>query len=368
MREGCSDKPEYSMEKFDIALHKSLGKTFPAFSKRFEKIIKHNGLKSLRVFAGEPNFWESVKASDFFIFRFSLHRSEKQMVESILPIIENELGKKVFPNYKTRWHHDDKGSQYYLCKAHGFPMVETWVFWDMKDAMNWIQSAPLPLVFKLKSGAGSKNVALVKSRSLARKLIKQMFSVNGMSSFCLPGKADVTFINKYAALRAIRGQIAYRRGRINKSMLNPYWQPNKDYVLFQRFLPGNKFDVRVNVIGERAFVFKRYVRPNDFRASGSGLVDYDISDVNPECIRIGFEISRTLCFQSMAYDFIFDRQSKPWIAEMCYTFLDHPVYKCPGYFDPDMNWHKGHYWPQFCQLQDLLENYDLEQPNEETML
>ena len=351
------------MEKIDVVLHKSLEKTFPSFSQRYERIIQFNGLKSRRVFAGEPDFWENVEAADSFIYRFSFKPSELQLVTSILPVIENEFRKKVFPNQQTRWHYDDKTSQYYLFKAHAFPMVETWIFWDMQTALDWVQSAPLPLVFKLKGGAGSKNVILVETRYLAKKLINRMFSAQGLSSSGLPGRADLGFIDKIADLGWIKRRIALRRGHINKSMLNPYWRLDKDYVLFQRFLPGNTCDIRVNIIGERAFVFKRHVRPNDFRASGSGLIDYDIADVDPECIKTAFSISQTLGFQSMAYDFIFDDRGKPWIAEISYTFVDYPVYKCPGYFDAEMNWHQGHYWPQYCQLQDLLGNYDLKQPD-----
>ena len=44
----------------------------------------------------------------------------------------------------------------------------------------------------------------------------------------------------------------------------------KDYVYFQKFLPNNKYDIRIVVIGDRAFGFIRYNRENDFRASGSG--------------------------------------------------------------------------------------------------
>ena len=90
------------MEKIDVVLHKSLEKTFPSFSQRYERIIQFNGLKSRRVFAGEPDFWENVEAADLFIYRFSFKPSELQLVTSILPVIENEFRKNVFPNQQTR--------------------------------------------------------------------------------------------------------------------------------------------------------------------------------------------------------------------------------------------------------------------------
>lgn len=51
----------------------------------------------------------------------------------------------------------------------------------------------------------------------------------------------------------------------------------KKYVYFQDFIPGNDFDTRVTIIGDRAFGFTRNVRPGDFRASGSGNVGYDFN-------------------------------------------------------------------------------------------
>jgi len=38
------------------------------------------------------------------------------------------------------------------------------------------------------------------------------------------------------------------------------------------------------------------------------------------------------------------------------------VHQCTGYWDKDLNWHEGHFWPQFCQLQDLLNMPELKQP------
>lgn len=56
-----------------------------------------------------------------------------------------------------------------------------------------------------------------------------------------------------------------------------FWIREKKYILFQEYLPDNEFDTRVTVIGNRAFAFRRFNRKKDFKASGSGEIDYDIS-------------------------------------------------------------------------------------------
>ena len=64
----------------------------------------------------------------------------------------------------------------------------------------------------------------------------------------------------------------------------------------------------------------------------------------------------------MAYDFLFTDENKPQLCEMGYTSYALDVYNCPGYLDSALNWHEGHFWPQYFQLVDLLDIPDLIQP------
>src|SRR6185503_17089802 len=71
-------------------------------------------------------------------------------------------------------------------------------------------------------------------------------------------------------LRAIASIMLKGRSRLARST---GLEPNTGYILLQEFLSNNKFDTRVTVIGNRAFAYRRFNRPNDFRASGSGNFD-----------------------------------------------------------------------------------------------
>ena len=46
-------------------------------------------------------------------------------------------GKKVFPDFNTVWHFDDKVGQKYLLEALDLPLVPTWVFYDKTEALQW---------------------------------------------------------------------------------------------------------------------------------------------------------------------------------------------------------------------------------------
>src|SRR5690554_5683611 len=84
-------------------------------------------------------------------------------------------GVKVFPNFKSGWHFDDKVGQKYLLEAIDAPLVPSYVFYEKQEALDWANSTTYPKVFKLTGGAGSRNVLLVKSKMHCHKLIKKSF-------------------------------------------------------------------------------------------------------------------------------------------------------------------------------------------------
>jgi hypothetical protein len=194
---------------------------------------------------------------------------------------------------------------------------------------------------------------LVIDRQQAIRLIRKIFSPNGIGSEQIPD-GGLNSRRYYFGLYRLRQMIAAARGRIAKEDINPYWQLHKDYVLFQTFLPDNRFDTRVTVIGNRAFAFRRINRKGDFRASGSGNIDYDYERIDSRCVELAFKASEHFSFQAMAYDFLSGPEGAPVICEMSYTFVDRAVYDCPGYVTRHGSFVSGQHWPQDCVIEDLL--------------
>lgn len=307
------------------------------------------------------NFWEQIKNVTHFIFHWGGSPDHYQLANSIMPIIEFELKKEVFPNYKTTWHHDDKIRQSYLLSQNNFPVIPSWIFWDKIKALNWLKNeAVFPLVFKLKSSAGSKDVVIVKKLPLAKRITKKIFG-HGIHLGKIPGNFKIKLldfrIQKFID-KNIKKVYRYFKGRD----VSYQWQKEKNYVLFQKFIPNNEYDTRVTIIGDRAFAFRRFNRKNDFRSSGSGKINYEIDKIDPNFLSLAFDISKKFGFQSMAYDFLWDENNNPVVCEMSYTYQDSAIFNCPGYWDSKLNWHEGHFWPQYFQLMDLLQNPDLLQP------
>jgi len=252
-------------------------------------------------------------------------------------------GFSVFPDSRTCWHFDDKVGQKYLLEAVRAPLVPSYVFYNREEAYEWCKNAGFPKVFKLRSGAGASNVKLVTDEVSAKKCIKKAFG-RGFRQYdpisnlqerwrkYRLGKTGETDIIKAFARLGYPTEHEYVAGR------------EKGYVYFQDFIPENDYDIRVNIIYGKASAVRRKVRPNDFRASGSGIIDYDMSKVPVEAIEIAFNLTKKLKFQSMAYDFVMDG-NKPKIVELSYGFGFLPTDFKAGYWDSDLNFHEGEFNP-----------------------
>jgi glutathione synthase/RimK-type ligase-like ATP-grasp enzyme len=263
-------------------------------------------------------------------------------------------GLVVFPNVATCWHYDDKVAQKYLLEAIGAPLIPTWVFTSQTDALGWIEGAAWPKVFKLRCGAGSSNVRLVRSGSEASALCQQAF---GRGFSAVPGYlTDMqTRLRKAKTAHEFRARLArVPRTLLNLMAVRRQIHQEKGYVYFQEFLPGNAFDTRITIIGDRAFGFMRANRPNDFRASGSGSIVYAPEKLDKRCVEIAFRVAHRLGTQSLAFDFLFNVQHEPMIGEISYCYMASAVHACAGHWDHQGLWHDGHIWPEDAILEDLL--------------
>ena len=265
------------------------------------------------------------------------------MAKSLLFSLE-QSGFKVFPDFNTAWHFDDKVAQKYLLEALQIDLVPTWVFYDKKIASEWIENTIFPKVFKLKGGAGSQNVQLVTTKRYANLLAKKAFG-NGFPAY-----------DSWGSLKE-----RYRKWRLGKTsffdvakgffrLVNPpryakVMGKELNYLYFQEFIPNNDSDIRIVVIDGKAFGIKRMNRKNDFRASGSGFILYDKASIDERFVKAAFAINRKLKAQCIAYDFVLDVTNKPLLIEISYGFANGGYDACTGYWDEKMNWSEGAFNP-----------------------
>jgi glutathione synthase/RimK-type ligase-like ATP-grasp enzyme len=338
-----------------VGIHKGHA-GFPPFLEKYEKILDHNAIDHIRMDSDASDFWDLVRQLDLFIYRIGHVDFYKDRGAAILPVVENHYGIPTLPNYNTSWHYDDKIKQYYMLQAHGFPLTESWIFWDKKHAVEFASKAKYPLVFKLKGGAGSSSVILVKNESQALRLIHRMFG-RGMLTGGIPSWSTIRF-SQFSLKKEIKRLVKPMYQRYKGEDPRLFWLLHKNYVYFQKFYPGNEWDTRVTTIGDRVYGFRRFVRKNDFRASGSDNWSLDRDKIDKDLLGIGLEISRKLGLQVMAYDFIYDEQKKPRLIEISYTYGDYPEFH-NGFWDRDLNWISGEFNTQYLELVDALKKPDL---------
>ena len=281
---------------------------------------------------------EQLSDCDALMWHFS-HKSPKatKFAKELLYSIQAS-GKKVFPDFNTVWHFDDKLGQKYLFEAVGVPHAPAYAIYSKKEAFKWAAETSYPKVFKLRNGSTSANVKLVKTKGQARRLIRKSFG-RGFKQY-------QGWSNLKERLRKYRlGQNS--REEVLKGILRLFWSTEYDritgrekgYVYFQDFIPGNEFDIRVFVIGDKAYALQRMVRKNDFRASGSGVYRLGEEYIDKEVVRLSFEISEKLHTQCLVFDFVLLNE-KPYVLEISYGTL--PNYDiCLGYFDKELKWHDG---------------------------
>ena len=346
-------------KKILVGIHRAIHDKIDPELEVYREILAHNKLDYIDLDSSDPDFWEKARTITHFIYKFSHNHTDKQIAESIIPVIQYQLGIPCFPDWETSWHYDDKIKQAYLLREAGFPPCEFHVFYHSDKALNWIKTAPYPLVYKSKSGSGASNVEMVRNEKQAKQKIRKMFGTGYLQEKI--GLMNRIKVYNYDIRKIIRHYGIRLRNNILHKEAVPFWQVQKNYILFQKFLPGNSYDTRVQVTGRRAYAFIRFNRGNDFRASGSNNWSLDHSKINMDMVRIAFSVSEKLGFKSMAYDFIYDEYKRPVIVEISYCYGDYPEFS-DGYWDPDLNWHDGEYVPQYLELVDLLNLPDLIQP------
>ena len=81
-----------------VGIHTSKLSKFSKSLEVYEKILDYNNIDHIRLDINEPDFWEKVRKLDLFIFRFYGATDLKEVAKAIMPVIQNYMGIKCFPD------------------------------------------------------------------------------------------------------------------------------------------------------------------------------------------------------------------------------------------------------------------------------
>lgn len=333
-----------------LAIHHNQG----SFSDRWIQYCDENRIAYRIVNCLDTNIMRELAGVNVLLWHWNHQEPAEILAARHVVMAAEASGIIVFPDVPTCWHFDDKVAQKYLLEAVQAPLVPAHVFYDREKALHWVNGASFPKVFKLRKGAGSANVHLISTREEARKTVRRAFS----SGFRPVPEYWNDAALRYRAVKRQRDFLgALRRLPVTLKhirQLNRMIGRERGYVYFQDFIPNNQFDTRVTIVGDRAFGFIRKVRPGDFRASGSGEIDYAPHNIRLECVHTAFQVIQKIGCQSLAFDFVITPENRVMIIEVSYCYAPDVVYNCSGYWDSQINWHAGHVWPQDAIIEDVV--------------
>ena len=337
-----------------IAIHQKAG----SFSDRWIPYCEDNNIPFKIVDCYDSDIIAQLNDCDGLLWHWTLNDYKAILFVRQLTLSLELKGIKVFPNINTSWHYDDKVGQKYLLEAIDAPLVKSYVFYSKQDALKWLKTTSFPKVFKLRNGASSSNVRLIKDKHKARKMVNKAFG-KGFPVISPIGRLKERIYklkrNKdMASLKLVIGGLARL---FIPNDVEKFSYREKGYIYFQDFIPNNEFDTRVVIVGDRCYSYRRYVRTNDFRASGSSNYSFDPKLTDKKVIEIAFEVTARLGAQSMAYDFIYDN-GVPKIVEISYCFCmgQNSLDECPGNCDSNFVWYDEEVKSQIYMIENFIKS------------
>ena len=257
------------------------------WGKTFKKAAKSLGIVC-NLFTRAEEVPDGAKA----FVRLDQYKDEREKTKEMVEAL-HERGVTTLPTLReSRWY-DDKVAQLYALRQW---LPETWVIRDKTEGVEMVHTFPYPLVSKASEGASSANVRLVED-------VQQALT-------------ELDYIDETERTLS-------------------YGRRQKGYVYFQRLIPAQSCDYRVNIIGDKFFGLIRDVPPGDFRASGGGLIKPFTMQTEREHAAVDFvqKIAKQLGTRWMCFDVVF-QDGRPYVLEMSSSWALHTQ---PQYylFGPD---------------------------------
>ena len=218
----------------------------------------------------------------------------------------------LIPSFNHFKCHENKGFQEFFKKSYGVSSsLSTLYYGTLKDIDN--KKIIYPKVFKTIDGAGSSGVSIVNSLKELQRTLKQ----------------NISYTSK------IKKSILYLRNKLFRSRqdqleYNNYHSVDLNFVL-QEFVPNLSNDYKILVFGSKIFILKRYIRDNDFRASGSGKFEF-ITEVNTFLLDYVENIFAKMKAPFVSLD-ICEKNNKFYLIEFQFNhFGPYTIQKSKGYF------------------------------------
>lgn len=291
---------------------------------KYRRFLRNNGFDH-DIYDIQSHDWiERARPFDAIVGLVSNDTNHLEEAQVKFHVLETRLGKKCYPTAAQADLYENKRLEAYIAEVYGLPFAKTHVSHSEEDALAMLENVRYPLVSKVSQSSGSMGVEIVRTPRKARRVVRQAFSRNGRRVY-VP------------------------------------WFRQKDYVYFQEYVPNDGYDVRVILVGNRAFGYYRKVLRGDFRASGMSTVKR--RGVPDEAIRVAREVQRHVQSPQLVVDMVRGRDGRYVIIEYSIMCLmdradELQVNGVSGVYiveeNGEIHFEKGRYWIHELALREFL--------------
>ncbi len=295
---------------------------------RYERFCKKNDIHYEFYDVTKSDWLEKARYFDVFVCHTESDPSYQEMIESKIYILERILGKHCFPSFHEVWQYENKNRAHYLYQYYGMSSIPTLVTNSKDEAYDIVKRIKYPFISKTTIGSSSTGVEKVNTVQRAEKLISKSFGVNGLKT-------------QY-----------------------PY-QNQKDYLYLQTFIDDATYDLRIMLVGNKAFGYYRYPNKGDFRASGAGNTEKKA--IPYDALKLAIDARSKLNSRQMGVDLLFSQKYNQYyiIETSLFNQIDTPeqlvIDGVPGYYDiTDVNnivFKEGRFWVQELVLRDVINEW-----------
>jgi len=215
-------------------------------------------------FAAVAADYSLLPQNALLFYTVSYNEDYQQYIKDV--ILDLTLSRKdvlIMPNLDQLFAFENKGYQELLKNRLGIEMVKGNYYGDTEDFYRRNGKNDFPFVYKKLKGAMSSGVRLINSKNEFDELDKQNKVVGFLDKLRLLKKLlnkdkdkSLHPVKKYSDVNFVK-----------------FFSKRTPFVV-QEFVPHLKCDYKVLAFGDKYFVLQRKVRPDDFKASGSGLFEW----------------------------------------------------------------------------------------------
>jgi glutathione synthase/RimK-type ligase-like ATP-grasp enzyme len=237
----------------------------------------------------------------------------KGFIEDIVLSLDR-IGARCLPDYDHLRSNNNKVYMELFLKSRGINNgLDSKVFGCLDEIKRAVNQGIIkfPAIVKLPEGAKSRGVFLVNTG-------QQLFKICKRHQFSSNFKLSLIELVRRIRHRGYQPQSAYQRK-----------------IVLQKFVPDLKNDWKVLIFENKCFVLSRGVKPNDFRASGSGFGYSSGSDSKIPKLLLNYakSVYQVMNVPHISLDLAFDGQN-PYLLEFQSIFFGlSTILMSKDYFD-----------------------------------